>query len=60
MTYLDANGKKHAELIEIKPASQTKSELARKRGDQQQVAINYANGKLLHVGLQRVVCVFVF
>lgn len=42
ITYLDANGKKHAELIEIKPASQTKSELARKRGDQQQVAINYA------------------
>ena len=42
ITYIDANGKKHAELIEIKPSSQSRPELARKRGEQQQVAINYA------------------
>jgi len=42
ITYVDASGKKHAELIEIKPSSQSKTELARKRVDQAQVAINYA------------------
>jgi hypothetical protein len=41
MTYLDSSGKKHAELIEIKPASQSRPEFA-KKGDQAQVAINYA------------------
>lgn len=40
--YIDANGKKHAELIEIKPANQSKPELARGRKNQAQVAINYA------------------
>jgi hypothetical protein len=40
--YLDGNGRKHAELIEIKPSTQTKPDLARKRGDQEQVAINFA------------------
>ena len=42
ITYIDATGQKHAELIEIKPSSQTKPEFARKRTDQAQVAINYA------------------
>lgn len=42
ITYIDSNNKKYAELIEIKPASQTRPELAKSRGDQQQVAINYA------------------
>lgn len=41
MTYIDSGGKKHAELIEIKPASQSRPELAGKR-DQSQVAINFA------------------
>lgn len=42
MTYLDSSGKKHAELIEIKPASQSRPDLARKRGEAQQVVVNYA------------------
>ncbi|MDA8883069.1 TnsA endonuclease N-terminal domain-containing protein [bacterium] len=42
ITYIDASGKKHAELVEIKPSSQTKLEFAKGRGDQAQVAINYA------------------
>ena len=42
MTYIDSNGKKHAELIEIKPAAQSRPDLARKRGEQQQVVVNYA------------------
>lgn len=41
MTYIDSNSKKHAELIEIKPASQSRPELAGKR-DQSQLAINFA------------------
>ena len=32
ITYIDASGKKHAELIEIKPSSQTKLEFAKGRG----------------------------
>lgn len=40
--YVDAAGQKHAELIEIKPSSQSSPDLARKRNDQAQVAINYA------------------
>ena len=42
ITYIDALGKKHAELIEIKPSSQSRPEFAKGRGDQAQVAVNYA------------------
>lgn len=42
MTYVDSGGTKRAEIIEIKPSSQSRPEFARKRGEAQQVAINYA------------------
>jgi hypothetical protein len=42
IVYMDAKGQKRAELIEIKPTSQSKPEFARKRNDQAQVAVNYA------------------
>lgn len=41
ITYVDGGGGKHAELIEIKPASQTNPQFARK-GEKQQVLVNYA------------------
>ena len=40
--YIDKNGKKHVELIEIKPSTQSTMETARSRADQQAVAINAA------------------
>ena len=43
VVYVDKNGKKHAELIEVKPASQTTMEKAGKsRSKQMQVVINNA------------------
>ena len=40
---VDKNGKKHAELIEVKPAAQTTMERAgRSQGKQKQVALNMA------------------
>ena len=42
MTYVDSGGTKRAEIIEIKPSSQSRPEFARNRGEAQQVAINYA------------------
>ena len=42
ITYIDAQGRKLAEVIEIKPASQSRPEFARKRGEAQQVVVNYA------------------
>lgn len=42
ITYMDNNGRKLAEVIEIKPASQSRPEFARKRGEAQQVVVNYA------------------
>jgi hypothetical protein len=42
IVYLDGNGQKHAELIEIKPSNQSRPDLARKKGDQAQVAVNFA------------------
>ena len=42
IVYLDAKGKKHAELIEIKPANQTIPEFARTQGQQEQLVINMA------------------
>ena len=48
IVYMDAKGQKRAELIEIKPSSQSNPELARKRGDQAQVAINYAKWEAAH------------
>jgi hypothetical protein len=42
IVYIDKSGNKHAELIEIKPANQSSTELARTRGQQAQTAVNYA------------------
>ena len=42
VVYRDSNGKKNAELIEIKPANQSNPKFARGRAQQAQVAINYA------------------
>ena len=43
VVYIDKNGKKHAELIEVKPAAQTTMEKAGKsRSKQMQVVINNA------------------
>jgi len=42
VVYLDAKGKKHAELIEIKPLNQSDPQYARSQGQQMQTAINYA------------------
>ena len=42
VVYRDSNGKKNAELIEIKPANQSNPKFARCRAQQAQVAINYA------------------
>jgi hypothetical protein len=42
VVYMDKNKKKHAELIEIKPANQSDPMLARTRGQQAQTAINLA------------------
>ena len=43
VVYVDKNGKKHAELIEVKPAAQTTMERAgRSQGKQKQVALNMA------------------
>jgi hypothetical protein len=42
VVYMDKNKKKHAELIEIKPANQSDPMLAKTRGQQAQTAINLA------------------
>lgn len=40
--YMDASGKKHCELVEIKPNSQAVTEAARSRADKEAVLINEA------------------
>lgn len=42
IVYMDTKGNKNAELIEIKPSRQSNPKLARGRGEQAQVAVNYA------------------
>lgn len=42
VVYMDKNQKKHAELIEIKPANQSDPMLARTRGQQAQTIVNLA------------------
>ena len=43
IVYMDKNGKKHAEMIEVKPINQTTMERAgRSQGRQKQVIINHA------------------
>lgn len=41
VVYMDKNGHKHAEVIEIKPSSQTVMESARSRQDKAAVALNH-------------------
>ncbi len=38
--YVDANGKKHTEIVEVKPYCQTNPKYARSKYDQEQVVIN--------------------
>ena len=45
IVYLDKNGMKHAEIIEIKPLSQSIPEAARSRKDQEAVLLNEAKWK---------------
>ena len=45
IVYLDKNGMKHAEIIEIKPLSQSIPEAARSRKDQEAVILNEAKWK---------------
>ena len=42
IVYMDKAGKKKAELVEIKPATQSKPDLARRRTDKMAVVQNYA------------------
>ena len=42
MVYRDSKGKKNAELIEIKPSSQSNPKFAKGRAQQAQVAVNFA------------------
>jgi hypothetical protein len=42
---MDRNGKKHGELIEIKPASQAIAESARSKRDKEAVIVNMAKWK---------------
>lgn len=43
--YIDANGKKHTELVEVKPYCQTNPKYARSKYDQEQVVVNAAKWK---------------
>ena len=40
MVYVDANGKQHAEVVEIKPSKETTMEAARSQRDKAAVALN--------------------
>lgn len=46
--YADKNGKKHAEIIEIKPLSQSIPEAARTQKDMESIALNEAKWKAAH------------
>lgn len=42
MQYIDAQGRKHTEIVEVKPYSQTNPKFAKSKYDQEQVVINDA------------------
>lgn len=43
--YVDKNGKKHGEVIEVKPSTQTYPELAKSKKDKQAIILNQAKWK---------------
>lgn len=43
--YVDVNDNRHGEIIEVKPASQTYTDLAKSRKDQKELMVNHAKWK---------------
>ena len=60
IVYMDKAGQKKAELVEIKPATQSKPDLARRRTDKMAVVQNYAKWDAATKWANKRECVFVY
>ena len=60
IVYMDKKGNKNAELVEIKPATQSNPEFAKEEQTGRQLYKTLLNGTRQLLGLRKEVCVFVF